>query len=57
MHAFIDLLIACLLHCNTSLIRARSLVYSPLCFWGLVQYMEWDGFQMFNDSSRFEKYN
>ena len=38
------------LHCNTSLIKARSLVYSPLWFWGLVQYMEWNSFQMLNDA-------
>ena len=45
------------LHCNTSLIKARSLVYSPLGFWGLVQYMELNSFQMLNDANRFEKCN
>lgn len=57
MLAFIDLLIACLFHWNTSLMKAWSLVYSPLCFGGQVQCMKWNSFQMLNDSNRFETCN
>ena len=57
MLVFIDLLIACLFHWNTSLMKAWSLVYSPLCFGGLVQCMKQNSFQMLNDSNWFETCN
>lgn len=45
MHLFIDLLISYLLHWNVNL-KAETLAYSPLYFWGLVQCREWNSFQM-----------